>query len=114
MEFLVTLVVDVLGQVLVEAGLGAVGWLLAHRWGRVALGVLVGGGAGMIWSLTVAEAAPLLATAIVAVQVAAVPWLAGRRLGRRRIDRSAVVDAVLIGAAVVVGRWLGWLLAAGG
>jgi hypothetical protein len=57
---------------------------------------------------------PVLATALIAGQIAAVPWLTGRSVLGRELDRSFLAGLALIGVAVVAGRWAGWAVTSRG
>jgi hypothetical protein len=74
---------------------------------------VVGAFDGFLWSVAVNDDLPLLATALVAGQLAAIPWLTGRTVMGRELDRSMLVRSMLvglalIGVAVVAGRYAGW------
>ncbi len=107
MEFVIEIVFELLLEGLFEGA----GWVLGKRWGRLVLGVGLGAVGGLAWSLFVTDAAPLLGTFVVAGQAAAVPLLAGRDVLGRTLQRTVLLDLVLIGAAVVAGRWVGWVVA---
>lgn len=62
MEIVVELVLNIVGEILVEAVFEAFGWTLRQRWGRLILGTLGGFGGGLLWATVVTTAAPALAT----------------------------------------------------
>ena len=109
MELIVELVIQVVGEILFEGALEGLGWTLRRRWGRVTLAVIAGFTGGVVWSTAAGhDGPPLLATALVGIQGAAIPLLTGRRIAGRTVGRGIQTDLVLIGAAVVLGRWVGW------
>lgn len=111
MEIIIELLLQVVGEVLFEGVFEGLGWLLRRRWGRVVSGVLLGFGGGLVWSAVLGHAgAPVVGTVLVVAQAAAIPAIAGRSMLGRRLRRDVLVDLALIGAAVVAGRWMGWLV----
>ena len=111
MEIIIELLLQVVGEVLFEGVFEGLGWLLRRRWRRLVSGVLLGFGGGLVWSAVVGHAgAPVVATILIVAQAAAIPVLAGRQMLGRQLQRDVLVDLALIGAAVVAGRWMGWLV----
>jgi hypothetical protein len=110
-EIIIELLLQVVAEVLFEGVFEALGWLLRRRWGRLVSGVLLGFGGGLVWSAVVGHAgAPVVGSIVIVAQAAAIPVLAGRPLLGRQLRRDVLVDLALIGAAVVAGRWMGWLV----
>jgi hypothetical protein len=107
-------VLEIVGEVLLEGAFEGLGWVLRRRWGRVAVGAVAGCLGGFLWSVAVNDELPLLATALVAGQLAAVPWLTGRTVMGRELDRPTLAGLALIGVAVVAGRYAGWAVTSPG
>lgn len=102
------LAIELLLQIFLEAGFEGGGWLLKRRWGRLAVGLAAGFFGGFVWSVLVETHAPVVATAVIALQVALVPLLADREILGVTLRKSVLIDLAAIGAAVVAGRWAGW------
>jgi len=107
MEFVIELVVEVLGEFLFQ-GLGEA---LSRRWGKLVFGVLLGFGGGWLWSALVAhDKAPVIITIVAIVELAAIPLLSGTNIGRWRLERRILIEFAAIGVAFAAGRWLGYSL----
>jgi hypothetical protein len=100
----VEVVVQIVAELLFEGLFEALGWTLGKRWGRLVLGSALGVAGGVGYSFLVGHDLPIVALLAVGAQAAAVPFLASREVLGRRLDRGVLIDLVVIGAAVVVGR----------
>ena len=107
-EVLLEILLEVFGEIVLQGVFEGLGWVLRRRWGRIMIGAIVGAFDGFLWSVAVNDGLPLLATALVAAQVAAIPWLTGRTVLGRELDRSTLAGLAGIGVAVVAGRYVGW------
>jgi len=107
MEFVIELVVQVLGELIFQG----IGEALSRRWGKLVFGILLGFGGGWLWSAAVShDKQPVIITIVVVAELAAIPLLSGQTIGRWRLDRRMLVEFAAIGAAVAVGRWVGYSL----
>ena len=105
MEFLIELVVQVVGELFFQG----IGEALSRRWGKLVFGLLLGFGGGWVWSALVAhDKAPVIITVVAVLELAAIPGLSGQSIGRWRLDRRVLTEFAAIGAAVAVGRWVGY------
>lgn len=111
MELVVELVVQVFGEVLFEGLFELFGWVLRRRWGRLLLGVVVGSAGGLAWVALGHTGMPLVGSGVVAAQALAIPFLEGREVAGRVLERRGLTDLALVGAAVLVPRWIGWAVA---
>jgi drug/metabolite transporter (DMT)-like permease len=106
-EILLEILFEVFGEVVLQGVFEGLGWTLRRRWGRIVVGVVLGCAGGFLWSVGVNDDLPLLATALVAGQLAAIPLLTGRTVLGRELDRSTLADLAMVGVAVVAGRYVG-------
>jgi hypothetical protein len=104
----VDILLEVFGEIILQGAFEGLGWVLRRRWGRIIVGAVVGAFDGFLWSVGFRSGVPILASALVAAQIAAIPWLMGRTVLGRELDRSLLAGLALIGLAVVAGRWVGW------
>jgi drug/metabolite transporter (DMT)-like permease len=107
-EILLEILLEVFGEVVLQGVFEGLGWTMRRRWGRIAVGAVLGCAGGFLWAVGVNDDLPLLATALVAGQVAAIPLLTGRTVLGRELDRSTLANLATIGVAVVAGRYVGW------
>lgn len=113
-EFLLEIVFELFGEVVLQGFFEGLGWTMRRRWGRVVVWGVLGCAGGFLWSVGVNDDLPLLATALVAGQLAAIPVLTGRTVLGRELDRPRLTGLALIGVAVVAGRYLGWAVTSPG
>ena len=111
MEVVVELLLEIVGEILLEGVFEGAGWMLQRRWGRLLFGLTLGALGGLLWSVAVTDALPLVATVVVAAQLLSIPLLAGKGRFGNRLNRSLLIDLAVIGVTVVGGRYLGWAIA---
>lgn len=110
MEIIIELLLQVVGEVLFEGVFEGLGWLLRRRWRRLVSGVLLGFGGGLVWSAIVGHAeAPVVGTILIVAQAPQSRCSLAVRCSAVNSDEMCWSTWPLIGAAVVAGRWMGWL-----
>ena len=107
---LVNFVLEALFEVVLAYGFRGLTWLVTRRWRRLLLGATLALGGGLLWPVILnQDAQPLVVTAFVALQALAALVLHIRQIPRWQAHMPTIFEVVVIGAAIVAGRWIAWL-----